>query len=178
MTATLVPTHEASSLIITIREHRVILDVDLAKLYGVPTRTLNQAVKRNKERFPEEFMFQLTAKEWESLRSQIVTSNKQGGRRYLPYAFTEHGALMAANILQSRRAMQMSVAIVQAFVRLRKMTLSIEQLSRKVNELEQGFRQHGQQFEMVFEAIRELMTPPEPSRKKIGFGAEDSLRSP
>lgn len=164
------------SIIVTLRGQRVILDFDLATLYGVETRALNQAVKRNQERFPSAFMFQLTAKEFTGLKSQVaqpmrsqtVIASKRNVR-FLPHAFTEHGALMAANVLNSSRAIQMSVALVEEFVRLRRMTLSVEGLSRKVNELEKGFHQHGRQFETVFNALRALMAAPAPTNRKIGF---------
>ncbi len=148
----------------------MLLDSDLAALYGVPTKALNQAVKRNIERFPAEFAFQLTREEFDDLRSQIVTSSSHGGRRFLPHVFTEHGALMAANVLNSSRAVTMSVTIVKTFVKLRRFALSVDELGRKVDVLEKGFRQHGQQFELVFKAIRQLMEPPaEPPKRKIGF---------
>jgi len=157
------------SVIHTIRGQRVILDADLAVLYGVSTKALNQAVKRNRERFPEAFAFQLSGNDIDAMRSQFVTASRRNVR-YLPFAFTEHGALMAANVLHSKQAVKMSIAIVEAFVLLRKMALSLEDLTRKVNELEKGFLQHGHQFEAVFEAIRQLMVPPpEKPRRKIGF---------
>jgi hypothetical protein len=160
---------DQNHLIVTIRGQKVILDADLARLYGVITKTLNQAVKRNSKRFPEPFMFQLTEKEHLNLRSQFVTSSRHGGRRYLPYVFTEHGVLMAANVLNSTRAITMSVEIILAFVRLRRLALSVEDLAKKVNTLERGFQQHGKQIKVVFDAIRKLMAPPDPPRKKIGF---------
>jgi hypothetical protein len=158
-------------LILTIRQFRVMLDADLATLYGVETKQLNRAVKRNLDRFPEDFMFQLSTEEAEALRRQSGTSNKgRGGRRYLPYAFTQEGVAMLSSVLQSPRAVSVNIAIMRAFMRLREMTLSIAELSRKVDSLERGFKQHGQDFEMVFKALRQLMAPPpEPPRKKIGF---------
>jgi len=158
----------ADSLIIRIRGQAVILDADLATLYGVETRTLNQQVKRHKDRFPESFAFQLTEKEWKSLRSQIVISKPgRGGRRYMPYVFTEHGVLMAANVLNSTQAIKASVTIVEAFVKLRRMALSVEGLARKVATME---KKYDKQFSVVFDAIRELiMAPDEPSRKITGF---------
>lgn len=153
-------------VITRIRGQAVILDTDLAAIYGVETRQLNQQIKRNPDRFPASFAFQLTAEEWNRLRSQIVTSNGRGGRRYLPYAFTEHGVLMAANVLNSPRAIQASVSLVEAFVKLRRMALSVEGLARKVNELE---GKYDKQFKIVFDAVRRLMAPPEPSCRKIGF---------
>jgi len=149
-----------------IRGQAVILDSDLAALYGVSVKRLNQQVARNPERFPEPFVFQLTIPEWEHLRLQNATSNGRGGRRYLPHAFTEHGAIMAATVLNSPQAVQMSVAVVTAFVKLRRMALSVEALARKVNALEGKYDQH---FKIVFDAIRQLMQTP-PSFKQVdGF---------
>jgi phage regulator Rha-like protein len=169
----LVPTVE--SIIRTIRNQRVILDSDLAALYGVPTGRLNEAVKRNAERFPEEFMFQLTKEESDSLRSQFATLKTGRGqhRKYAPFAFTEHGALMAATVLNSPQAIAMSVAIIKAFVKLRQLALSIGELSQKVAALENGFLQHDQQLESVFDAIRQLLAPPETPTKEIGFHTKD-----
>lgn len=156
--------------IIRIRGHAVILDVHLAILYGVETRQLNQQIKRNPDRFPASFAFQLTADEWDRLRSQIVISNGRGGRRYLPYAFTEHGVLMAANVLNSPKAIRASVSLVETFVKLRRMALSVEALARKVAAMESRY---DESFQAVFHAIRELMSPPETPRKRIGFRADD-----
>ena len=166
------PTAELANitpLILTIRGHRVILDADLAALYQVPTKRLNEQVKRNAERFPEEFMFQLTKAEAEELwasRSQFATLKRGQNIKYLPRVFTEHGALMAANVLNSPQAVAMSVAIVKAFIRLRQMALSVEELARKVDALEEKY---DTQFKAVFDAFRQLMTPPDPPRRKIGF---------
>jgi hypothetical protein len=157
-------------VITRVRGHAVILDADLAALYGVPVKRLNEQVRRNADRFPEDFVFQLSEQEWKALRSQFATSKGRGGRRYLPYAFTEHGAIMAANVLNSAQAIQMSVAVVRAFVRLRRMALSVEGLARKVDALEQKY---DKQFKVVFDAVRRLMSPPpEPPRKRIGFANE------
>jgi len=149
-----------------IRGERVILDSDLATLYGVTTARLNQQVKRNPERFPVDFTFLLTKKEYDSLMLHNATSKGRGGRRKLPLVFTEHGALMAANVLSSKRAVQASVEVVRAFVRLRQMLFSNAELGRKLNELE---RKYDEQFKVVFVAIRQLMMPPESKRKQIGF---------
>jgi phage regulator Rha-like protein len=144
------------------------LDSDLAELYGVETKVLNQAVKRNILRFPADFMFQVTADEVFKLnRSQIVTgSQKHRDPRFPPYAFTEHGALMLANVLNSERAAQTSVQVVRAFVRLRQMLSSNADLARKLAALE---NKYDRQFKVVFDAIRQLMSPPEPKRREIGF---------
>ena len=156
-------------VITRVRGHAVILDTDLAALYGVPVKRLNEQVRRNADRFPEDFVFQLSEQEWKALRSRFATSKGRGGRRYLPYAFTEHGAIMAANVLNSTQAIQMSVAVVRAFVRLRRMALSVEGLARKVAELE---KKYDASFRVVFDAVRQLMNPPQPLRKPIGFGKE------
>jgi len=150
----------------TIRGEKIILDADLAELYGVETKVLVQAVKRNWGRFPSDFIFQLTQEEFEFLRSQFVTSKGRGGRRYAPYAFTEHGVIMAANVLNSERAVQTSVQIVRTFVRLRQIVLANADLVRKLMDLE---RKYDDQFKIVFDAIRQLMTPPTSAPKQIGF---------
>ncbi len=144
------------------------LDHDLAKLYEVPTKVLNQAVKRNQERFPSDFMFQLTPDESEVLRSQFVTLKGGRGqhRKYLPYAFTEQGVAMLSSLLRSKRAVAVNIEIMRAFVRLRRMLASNEELARKLAALE---RKYDAQFKVVFDAIRELMAPPTPKRRRIGF---------
>lgn len=158
------------SRILVLRQQKVILDSDLAELYGVPVRQLNQAVKRNRERFPTDFMFQLTVKEQEVLRSQIVISKEgRGGRRYPPYAFTEHGAIMAATVLNSQKAVEMSVFVVRAFVRLREMLTANRQLAAKIGELERKLETHDTAIQELIEAIKELMAPPDGPRGKIGF---------
>lgn len=158
------------SRILILRDQRVILDADLAQLYRVPVKRLNEQVKRNKERFPADFMFKLNEKEDRALRSQIATSNKtRGGRRYLPYAFTEHGAIMAATILNSEQAVQMSVFVVRAFVRLREMLGTNRKLAGKITELEGRLDTHDSTIQGLIDAIKELMTPPDPPRKRIGF---------
>jgi len=158
------------SRILFLRRQRVILDVDIARLYGVPVKRLNEQVKRNQERFPSDFMFQLSEKEHAALRSQIATSNKsRGGRRYTPYAFTEHGAIMAATVLNSERAVQMSVFVVRAFVRLREMLATNRRLAGKIDELENRLDTHDSVIQELIEAIKELMTPEEPLRARIGF---------
>ncbi|MFO1475432.1 MAG: ORF6N domain-containing protein [Verrucomicrobiota bacterium] len=152
--------------ILSIRGERVLLDNELAELYGVETRRLNEQVRRNPERFPPDFMFQLTWPEYANLRSHFATSSEYGGRRYLPYAFTEHGALMLANVLHSERASQTSVQVVRAFVRWRQLLASDAELARKLTALEQKY---DRQFKVVFDAIRQLMTPPATRRGEIGF---------
>jgi hypothetical protein len=158
------------SHILFLRHQRVILDVDLARLYGVTVKRLNQQVTRNQERFPSDFMFQLNSKEHTALRLQIATSNKgRGGRRYAPYAYTEHGAIMAATVLNSERAVQMSVFVVRAFVRLREMLATNRRLAGKIDELENRLDSHDSVIVDLIEAIKLLMTPEEPSRLRIGF---------
>ncbi len=144
------------------------LDADLAELYCVPTKRLNEAVRRNAERFPEDFMFQLSREEVESLRSQIATLKTGRGqhRKFLPYAFTEQGVAMLSGVLQSHRAVQVNIAIMRAFVRMRRMLVSHEELARKVNALE---GKYDAQFRGVFDAIRALMEPPKTPRRRIGF---------
>ena len=156
----------ARDAIVRLRGQSVILDSDLATLYGVTVKRLNEQVRRNVDRFPEHFMFRLTESEWTLLRSQNATSNSRGGRRYMPYAFTEHGSIMAATVLNSLQAIQMSITLVTAFVKLRRMALSVESLARKVAALE---AKYDASFSVVFDAIRDLMQPPVPPRKRIGF---------
>jgi hypothetical protein len=155
-------------LILLVRGQRMMIDADLATLYGVPTKRLNEQVRRNANRFPDDFYFRLSLEESAALRSQIATSNEgRGGRRYLPYAFTEHGAIMAANVLNSPRAVEMSVHVVRAFVRLREMIASHKALVKRLDELE---ARYDERFKVVFGAIRRLMAPPEAKpKRKIGF---------
>jgi len=158
------------SRILFVRGHRVILDSDLAELYGVPVKALNQQVKRNAKRFPQDFLFRLSRKEHEVLRSQFVTSNDgRGGRRYLPYAFTEHGAVMAATVLNSARAIEMGIFVVRAFVRMRQALAANRQIVAKLQELEQRLETHDGEIQELVEAIRELMAPPPRNRRRIGF---------
>jgi phage regulator Rha-like protein len=158
------------SRILVVRKQKVILDSDLAELYGVPVKRLNQQVKRNQERFPADFVFQLTAKEHEILRLQFATSkDSHGGRRYPPYAFTEHGAIMAATVLNSERAVEMSVFVVRAFVRLREMLSTNHELAAKIDELERRLDTHDASIQDLLEAIRELMLPEPATGGKIGF---------
>ncbi len=159
--------------ILLVRGLKVMLDSDLAALYGVETRALVQAVRRNAERFPADFMFQLSTAERRALRSQIVISDGlktgRGGRRTLPYAFTEQGVAMLSSVLRSPRAVQVNVEIMRAFVRLRQLLSSHADLARKLEDLE---RRYDSQFKVVFDAIRQLMAPPEPKRRRIGFLTE------
>jgi len=158
--------------IVVLRGHRVLLDSELAALYGVEVKALNQAVKRNLERFPEDFMFQLTPDAVALLRSQIVTLEKAGRgkhRKYLTYAFTEQGVAMLSSVLRSRQAVLVNIEIMRAFVRLRQMLQSNAELARKLTALE---KKYNAQFRAVFQAIRELMEPPKNEKRRIGFSRE------
>jgi len=164
--------------IYVVRGQRVMLDADLARFYGVTTKRLNQQVTRNIDRFPEDFSFQLTSQEYEALRLQIATSKVgRGGRRYLPRVFTEHGALMAANVINSPVAVKASVQVVRAFVRLRQVLAQHVELAHKLAELESHVTEHDEQIRALFAAIRQLMSPPEPPPRKIGFRVRESKGS-
>ena len=154
-----------------IRGQKVMLDADLAELYQVPTKRLNEAVRRNSSRFPEDFMFQLTAEEANSLRSQIATSNEsRGGRRYLPYSFTEHGVAMLSSVLSSARAVQMNILIIRAFVKMRELLASHKDLAWKIEEIEIQQRQHTSVISAVVDEIKKLkQMPPLPQKPRIGF---------
>ena len=172
--------------IFLVRGQKVMLDADLAALYGVTTGNLNKAMKRNRERFPDDFMFKLTKKEARSLRFQTgslkgekaedlkfqtgISSSQHGGRRALPYAFTEQGIAMLSSVLRSARAVQVNIAIMRTFVRLREMLLSNADLARKLAALENKYDAH---FKVVFDAIRELMQPPDPPKRQIGFHVKE-----
>jgi hypothetical protein len=170
--------YSVDSRIVFLRNRRVIVDADLAEIYGVTVKRLNEQVKRNRERFPSDFMFRLTRGEHKVLRSQIATSkNGRGGRQYLPYAFTEHGAIMAATVLNSERSVQMSLFVVRAFVRLREMLATSRRFAGKIAELEKRMDSHDATIQEVFDAIKELMTPPEPRQGRIGFQLPASRRS-
>ena len=172
----LVPVETVTRAILVLRGQRVILDVELAGLYDVTTKRLNEQVKRNAERFPEDFLFRLTRAETEALnRSQIATgSQKHRDPRFPPFAFTEHGAIMAATILNSPRAVEMSVFVVRAFVRLRELLVSNAALARKLDELERKYKHHDDAIAALLTAIRALMNPPAPKRRGIGFTADIS----
>ena len=169
---------DVGSLIITIRNQKVIIDRDLAEIYGVETRRLNEQVKRNPDRFPEDFMFQLTKEEadvWVRSRSQFAILKRGKTIKYLPYAFTEHGAIMAANVLKSPKAVRMSVFVVRAFVKLREMLAAHKDLAHKLAELERKLQNHDESIRSLVGAIRQLMRPlePEPPKKRIGFLVEE-----
>ena len=174
-----------AQLVFFIRGEKVLLDADLAMLYGVEPRVLNQAVARNRKRFPADFMFQVSASEYDALTSQIVISDKddargapalrsqiviskkgRGGRRYRPHAFTEQGVAMLSSVLRSARAVEVNIAIMRTFVQLRRLMDTNRDLARKIETLE---RKYDEQFAVVFEAIKQLIAPPEPPRRRIGF---------
>lgn len=163
---------KVDSKIFVLRGQRVILDADLAELYGVQVRHLNQQVKRNAKRFPLAFRFQLSPHELKILRSQnVISSEGHGGARYRPYAFTEHGAIMAATVLNSERAIEMSVFVVLAFVRMRRAIAGNRQILTKLAELESRLESHDADIQGLMDAIRELISPAEPTRSRIGFEA-------
>jgi len=168
----MVVANKVDSKIFVLRGQRVILDRDLAELYGVEVRQLNQQAKRNAKRFPPSFRFQLSAHELKMLKSQnVISSERHGGARYLPYAFTEHGAIMAATVLNSERAIEMSVFVVLAFVRMRRAIAGNRNVLMKLGELERRLEGHDAEIQGLMEAIRELMSPEEPNRRRIGFEA-------
>lgn len=179
----MVPSERIERSILLLRRHKVMLDASLAFLYGVSVGRLNEAVKRNRDRFPADFMFQLTREEFDSLRSQIVTSNLKsqiaisssdwGGRRHPPYAFTEQGVAMLSSVLRSKTAVQVNIEIMRAFVRLREILASHKDLANKLEALERKFEGHDKHIRSPFEAIRQLMAPPEPKKRKIGFLARE-----
>jgi hypothetical protein len=165
----LIPVERIEKAILLIRGEKVMLDVDLAALYAVPTKALIQAAKRNLERFPDDFMFPLTVKEFTTLRSQIVTSKGRGGRRSPPYAFTEQGVAMLSSVLKSKRAIQVNLAIMRTFVRLRQMMAAHSDLANRLRELEAKFEEHDQKFRVVFDAIRELIAAPKSEVREMGY---------
>ena len=164
-----VPSGHVEKRIFAIRGHRVMIDADLAEMYEVPTKALNQAVKRNPERFPADFMFRLTAEEADFLKSQSVTSSWGGRRRSTPTAFTEQGVAMLSSVLKSARAIEVNVSIMRAFVAIRRAAATHSALSRRLDELERKHAGQDDKFRIVFEAIRGLMEPLAKPRRKIGF---------
>lgn len=177
MSRAVIPAERIERSILLLRGHKVLLDADLATLYGVETKVLLQAVKRNPDRFPKDFMFQLTDPEFRDLRSQFVTSS-WGGRRYAPYVFTEQGVAMLSSVLNSPRAIAVNIEIMRAFVRLRGLIASNKELAKRLDELESRIARrlstHDQAIAGILDAIRQLMTPPEPRKKRpIGFVHND-----
>ena len=182
MAKVLVPTEEIARAILVLRGHRVLLDSDLATLYGVASKVLLQAVKRNMQRFPQDFMMQLTAAEWAALRSQFVTSKPgRGGRRYSPYAFTEQGVAMLSSVLGSERAIAVNIEIMRAFVRMRELLSSNRELARRFAQLEaridKKLATHDEAIAAILSAIRQLMHPLVPKRRPIGFTANLNEKS-
>ena len=157
------------------RGQKVLLDSDLARLYGVTTGNLNKALNRNRERFPADFVFQLTAEEAQKLIFQIGRSKGRGGRRHLPYAFTEQGVAMLSSVLQSARAVKINIAIMRAFVKLREMLETNRELARKFSELEQRGGKHDEEITAILEAIRQLIAPPKKARREIGFHVREKV---
>jgi phage regulator Rha-like protein len=171
----LIPIEMIERKIYLIRGEKVMLSSDLAELYGVEPKVLIQAVKRNIERFPEDFMFQLSNQEFTNLKSQIVTSSWGGIRRANPYAFTEQGVAMLSSVLRSKQAVQVNIAIMRAFVKLREILSTNKELALKLDQLERKIEKHDEEIKLIFDAIRELMKPPEKKTKKIGFRREQEL---
>ncbi len=168
----IVPRERIASKIYIIRDTRVMLDRDLAELYGVETKVLKQAVRRNIKRFPEDFMFELTREEFENWRSQFVTSNRDKmGLRYRPFAFTEQGVAMLSSVLNSDRAIQVNILIIRAFTQLREMLATHEELKRKIEAMESKY---DEQFGVVFEAIKQLIDTEDKPKRKIGFEVKES----
>jgi len=159
--------------IFVIRGQKVMLDRDLAELYHVPTKRLNEQVRRNLQRFPGDFMFQLHQEEHETLRSQIATSNRRGGRRYLPYVFTEQGVAMLSSVLNSERAIQVNIAIMRTFVELRKYLATQKDIKMVLVQHQRKLEEHDTQIQTVFEAIRQLATPEDKTKRRIGFRVEE-----
>lgn len=170
----LLPIERVQSRILLIRGQRVVLDADLAELFGVPTKRLNEQVKRNLERFPERFMFQLTDEEKAEVVANCDHLQRLKFSPMLPYAFTEHGTIMAATVLNSPRAIQISIYVVEAFVRLRELLLSNRALAHKLEELERRIASHDKHIQAIFEAIRQLLSPPDQPRREIGFHVKET----
>ncbi len=169
MSKEIIPVERIAQSIRWIRSQKVLLDSDLAALYGVQTKNLNKAVKRNAERFPADFMFQLTPEELRTLRFQFGTSKARGGLRYRPYAFTEQGVAMLSSVLKSDRAIKVNVAIMRTFVKLRQMLDTNRELAQKFSELQRRVGKHDDEIAVILEVIRQLMAPPEKPRREIGF---------
>jgi hypothetical protein len=168
-----VPAEKIEKAIFMIRGQKVMLSTQLADLYDVAPKVLMQSVKRNIDRFPEDFMFQLSMEEFADLKSQFVTSSWGGIRRARPYAFTEQGVAMLSSVLRSKRAVQVNIEIMRAFVRLREMAAAHRELAKKLAELESRLEDHDEKIDVIFEAIRQLMAPPEKKRRKIGFEVKE-----
>ena len=172
----IVPVERIEKAILMIRGEKVLLDRDLPELYGVETKVLKQAVRRNIKRFPSDFMFELTKEEFENWRSQSVTSKSDKmGLRYRPMAFTDQGVAMLSSVLRTDGAIEVNIAIMRAFVKLRQMVSTHKKLEAKLTQLEHKIESHDENIETIFEAIRQLMTPPEKPRRKIGFDIREPM---
>ena len=169
----IIPAEGMENLILVIRGQKVMIDRDLAKLYGVSTKRLNEQVKRNTDRFPKDFMFKLMSIEKSELVANCDRFNSLKHSKYLPFAFTEHGAVMLASILNSKRAVEASIYVVRAFIRLREILLTHTELAQKFRELELRIDAHDEQIAAILEAINQLLMPPEPSKRKIGFEVKE-----
>ncbi len=163
-----IPDEAVISKIYLIRNHKVMLDIDLAELYQVETKRLNEQVKRNADRFPDDFMFQLTGEEWGNLKSQFATSS-WGGRRKLPYAFTEHGVLMLSSVLNSERAIQVNIQIMRIYTKFKSMLIDHKEILLKLEKLERKVSKHDENFKVVFTYLKELLNPKSEPMRKIGF---------
>ncbi len=172
-TEILIPTETVISKIFFIRNQKVILDTDLAKLYGVETKVLNQSIRRNLRRFPDDFMFQLTKEENTSLRSQFVTLKKGQHSKYLPYVFTEHGVAMLSSVLNSERAIEINILIMRAFVKLREIISTHKKVEEKLKEIDEKLEEHDEHIVKIIEIINRLLMPPEKPIKKIGFEVKE-----
>lgn len=177
MTKTLaLPDEVVISKIYLLRNHKVMLDIDLAELYQVETKRLNEQVKRNAERFPKDFMFKLTEEEWESLRSQFATSKKgRGGRRYVPLAFTEHGVLMLSSVLNSERAVQVNIQIMRIYTKLKGIVMDHKDILLKLEKLERKVSGHDENFKVVFSYLKELLNPKTEPMRRVGFKRNDEM---
>jgi len=170
-----IPDEVVISKIYLVRSHKVMLDIDLAELYNVETGRLNEQVKRNLDRFPVDFMFQLTHKEWESLRSQFAISKKgRGGRRYTPFVFTEHGVLMLSSVLNSKRAIQVNIQVMRIYTKLKGMLLTHKDILSKLEKLERKTNKHDGNFKTVFDFLKELLNPRTKPMRRIGFKQKES----
>ena len=172
----IVPIESIVGKILFIRGQKVLLDRDLAQLYGVETKQLKRAVRRNSGRFPADFMFELSKEEHDSLRRQFGTLKRGEHSKYMPMVFTEQGVAMLSSVLNSERAIEVNIVIMRAFVQLRGLSTSHEVLERRLSELEQRFKDHDEKIRVIFEAIRQLRAPPDEKRKKIGFEVKERLR--
>lgn len=173
----LVPVEMIVSKILFLRNEKVLLDRDLAEMYGVETKQLKRAVRRNVDRFPNDFMFELTNSEYRSLRRQSGTLKRGAHSKYPPMAFTEQGVAMLSSVLHSPRAIEVNITIMRAFVHLRKMMASHKELAKKLKELEHHIKDHDEQIQAIFEAIQQLITLPEDSKKKIGFTTKEAQKA-